>query len=62
MSDTNNIVKTGIAKPKRVQTDAGTVENHSIDELIKAEQHIMSRSRKGLGIKINRLIPSGTND
>ena len=62
MSDTDNIVETGIAKPKRVQTNAGTVDNHSIDELIKAEQHIMSRRRKGLGIKINRLIPSGTND
>lgn len=61
MSETN-IVEEAAKRAKRVQTDAGTVENHSIDELIKAEQHLASKNRKGVGIKFNRLVPAGTND
>jgi hypothetical protein len=58
MSDT---IENALKQPKRVTTDAGTVEHQSVDDLIKADQYIKSKT-KGKGLRITRLVPGGTND
>jgi len=49
--------------PKRVQGDAGSVEQHSLQDLIAAERFLQSKKAtqgKGLGIRLTRISPDGT--
>lgn len=49
--------------PKKVTTDAGTVEQHSLGDLIEADRYVKSSEAaksKGLGIKLTKLSPDGT--
>ena len=49
--------------PRRVTTDEGTVEERSIDELIKADKHTQSRAAGDNGpphgLRISRFKPGG---
>jgi len=48
--------------PKRVTTDEGTVEERSVDELIKADQYNKARARNDgplHGLRISRCKPGG---
>ena len=49
--------------PRRVQGDAGSVEQHSLQDLIAAERFLQSQkaiSGKGLGIRFKKISPDGT--
>ena len=48
--------------PKRVQGDAGSVEQHSLKDQIEAERFLASKeaTRRGLGIQLIKLRPDGT--
>jgi hypothetical protein len=49
--------------PKRVQGDAGSVEQHSLQDLIAVERFLQSKkamSSKGLGIRFTKISPDGT--
>lgn len=52
-----------IAGPAEVSSDAGTVKQHSLSDLIKADQYMQAKcSSTGTrrGLRFNRLIPGGT--
>ena len=58
-----NAIRENALGPKRVQSDAGSVEQHSLQDQIAAERFLQSKeaSRKpGLGIKLTKLSPDGT--
>jgi len=49
--------------PKRVQGDAGSVEQHSLQDQIAAERFLASKEatrKPGLGIRLTKLSPDGT--
>jgi hypothetical protein len=49
--------------PKRVQGDAGSVDQHSLQDLITAERFLQSKKAvqsKGLGIRFLKISPDGT--
>ena len=49
--------------PKKVSGDAGSVEQHSISDLIEADKYLASKEAakgKGLGIKLSKIEPDGT--
>jgi len=49
--------------PKRVQSDAGSVEQHSLKDQIDVERFLQSQKatrKPGLGIKLVKLSPDGT--
>jgi len=48
--------------PKKVEGDAGTVENHSLADQIAADRYLAAKRAmraKGRGIVISKLIPPG---
>jgi len=48
--------------PKSVESDGQKVEQHSIADLIEADRYLNSKKamkKKGLGIKISKLVPPG---
>jgi hypothetical protein len=48
--------------PKKVTGDAGSVEQHSLQDQIAAERFLESKkaTRQGLGIRLTKLSPDGT--
>ena len=49
--------------PKRVRTDAGEVESQDIEQQIAADKYLAAKaamSRKGRGLRMNKLLPPGT--
>jgi hypothetical protein len=48
--------------PRRVQGDAGSVEQHSLKDQIEAEKFLAAKeaTRRGLGIRLVKLRPDGT--
>ena len=48
--------------PKRVQGDAGMVEQHSLKDQIEAERFLASKeaTRKGFGIRLVKIAADGT--
>lgn len=47
--------------PKRVQGDAGSVEQHSLQDLIAADKFLQSKkaAQNGLGVRLHKLSPDG---
>jgi hypothetical protein len=48
--------------PKKVQSDAGSVEQHSLQDQIAAERFLSAKEavkKPGLGIKLTKLAPDG---
>lgn len=59
----NNSIISAIQGPSYVQTDAGTVSQHSLSELIKVASYVSgtcASSSARQGLRISRLIPDGT--
>ena len=51
--------------PKRVQADGVNVEQHSIEDQIKAERHITGvagAAKAHRGLRFTKLIPAGPRD
>jgi len=56
-------IKSNAEGPKKVVGDGVSVEQHSIDEQIKADRYLASKAAtrsNGLGIKRNRAVPPGS--
>ena len=71
MADNDSSEKKGLeevllenaAGPKKVSGDAGSVEQHSISDLIKADKYLASKGAAkshGIGIKLTKIEPDGT--
>lgn len=62
MAITDSDIEAAGKGPKRVTTDEGTVEERSIDELIKADQYASTKSvgdEPLHGLRISRFKPRG---
>lgn len=49
--------------PKRAKGDSGSVEQHSLSDQIAADKYLASKKAaqsKGLGIRMSKLVPSGS--
>lgn len=58
----NETILENARSPKRVQGDAGSVEQHSLQDLIAAERFLQSKKAmqsKGLGIRFLKISPDG---
>jgi len=64
MSDTlENAIEENATGPKKASGDAGSVEQHSLKDLIEADKHLAAKkasAAKGLGIKLAKISPGGT--
>jgi hypothetical protein len=52
-----------VSGPKKVSGDAGSVEQHSISDLIEADKYLSSKEAakgRGIGIKLSKIEPDGT--
>ena len=64
MSETSldNTIRENAAGPKRAKGDSGEMEQHSLKDQIAADKHLAGKdalARKGLGIRMVKLSPSG---
>ena len=61
-SELMDTIRENAAGPKRVQGDAGSVEQHSLKDQIEAERFLAAKeaTRRGLGIRLVKLRPDGT--
>ena len=51
------------AGPKRAQGDAGSVEQHSLQDQIAADRYLASKAavqRRGKGLRLTKIVPPGT--
>jgi hypothetical protein len=63
VTSANNSIISAIQGPSYVQTDAGTVSQHSLSELIKVASFVAgtcASSNPRQGVRFSRLIPDGT--
>lgn len=61
--DISKVILETATGPKKVASDAGSVEQHSLTDLIKAEKYLASKEAakgNGLGIKLSKIEPDGT--
>jgi hypothetical protein len=62
-ADLADQIAEAMAAPKRVKGDQGEIENHSITDLIKADQYLASKcaaDKPHRGLRLTKLIPGGT--
>jgi hypothetical protein len=63
MADLTDQIEDAAASPKKVTGDAGSVEAHSLDELVKADQYLASKAAaqsSGRGLLLSQFKPPGT--
>jgi len=63
VSNLKDAIRENALGPKKVQSDAGSVEQHSLQDQIAAERFLASKEatrKPGLGIKLTKLSPDGT--
>jgi hypothetical protein len=59
----NAALLTAVTAPSYIQTDAGTVSQHSLPDLIKVASYLAGTcagSNKRQGLRFSQLIPGGT--
>lgn len=54
-------IKENAQGPKRAQGDAGSVEQHDLQDQIEADRYLASKeaAKKGLGVKMTKVVPPG---
>jgi len=64
MAELIDTIETNAAKPKRVQADGQSVEQHPLPDQIEADRYVHQKAAKakGLGIKIAKILPGGPSD
>ena len=64
MAELIDTIETNAAKPKRVQADGQSVEQHPLSDQIEADRYVNQAAAraKGLGIKIAKIMPGGPAD
>lgn len=58
----SDALNAAIQGPAKVSSDAGSVEQHPLSELIRADQYMASKcaaSKRRRGLRFTRLIPDG---
>lgn len=63
MSDLSQRIEEVAAGPAEVQSDAGRVREQSLEDLVKADQHLAANTAAGKphrGLRFTRLVPPGT--
>jgi hypothetical protein len=63
VSNLQEVILESATNPKRVQGDAGSVEQHSLQDLIAAARFLESKKAmqgRGLGLRFTKLSPDGT--
>ena len=61
-SDLKDAILENARGPKRVQGDAGSIEQHSLKDQIEAERFLQSKKatqRPGLGIRLHKIAADG---
>ena len=59
----DDTIKQNAEGPRRASGDAGSVEQHAIEDQIAADKYLESKKamrNKGMGIKLIKLTPGGT--
>lgn len=59
----SDALNAAIVGPAKVASDAGSVEQHPLPDLIEADRYLSAKcsgANKRRGLRFNRLIPSGT--
>ena len=62
-SNLKDAIRENALGPKKVSSDAGSVEQHSLADQIAAERFLAAKTatrKPGLGIKLTKLSPDGT--
>lgn len=60
----DNTIRDNAAGPKRATGDSGSVEQHPLTEQIAADRYLAAKKAtqsKRLGIRISKLVPSGSD-
>jgi len=63
MPDLSEQIEDAAGNPKKVQSDAGSAESHSIPDLIAADRYLAEKtaaSRSTLPIRMLKIKPDGT--
>ena len=63
ISEPEKVILENASGPMKVTSDAGSVEQHSLDELIQTEKYLASKETtkgNGLGTKLSKIEPDGT--
>jgi hypothetical protein len=63
MPDLEDRINTVASGPAEVSGDAGTVKQHDLEDLIKADQHLQGQTaaaKAHRGLRLTKLVPPGT--
>ncbi len=59
-----DVIATNAARPKKAETDAGTVEMHPLPDLIEADRYLKQKAAGGKphrGVRFTKLVPPGAD-
>ncbi len=62
--DLDKQIRENAKGPKRAKGDSGEMEQHSLRDQIEADRYLESKKaakKKGLGIKMSKLVPPGAS-
>lgn len=62
MSNSEDKLEVAGNAPRRASNDAGTIEQHSLQEQIELDRYLNSKKaskKRGLGVRIGNVIPPG---
>jgi len=54
-----DVILDSVQGPKKATGDSGSAEKFPISELIEADRYLAGKNRSGIGIKFNKIVPSG---
>ena len=63
MTDLEDTIEDSASKPASASSDAGSVSQRSLGELIEADRYLESkraRSRRSAGLSFRKIVPPGT--
>jgi len=59
-----DVIRENAEKPARVTSDAGSVEQHSLRDLIEVDRYLSTKEaveERRRGLKFNKLVPPGVS-
>ena len=58
-TDLGDAIATAASRPKSATGDNGSVTGQNIDDLIKADQYLAAKRRRGPGFSLSKIVPGG---
>ena len=58
-TDLGDAIATAASRPQSATGDNGSVTGRSIDDLIKADQYLAAKRRRGPGFRLSKIVPGG---